>query len=121
MATDSQLRLAVIFRADVVGSTAFVPKDERVTHNGIQAAFERLFNPAEEDAQNVPSEVYVAMDEIPKPFRWREDSMPHRGLGKHMVDQMGGRLGHPARVSRAVRRIAFRLTSSDITSATPRR
>ena len=69
MATDSQLRLAVILRADVVGSTALVPKDERVTHNGIQVAFKRLFNSAEEDAQNVPSEVHVAMDKIPQPFR----------------------------------------------------
>lgn len=33
------------------------------------AAFKRLSNLAEEDAQNSPSELYVAMGEIPQPFR----------------------------------------------------
>ena len=37
---DSQHRPAAILHADVVGSTALVPKDERVAHDRIQAVLQ---------------------------------------------------------------------------------
>ena len=40
MATKS--KLAVILHADIMGSTALVQKDERVSHERIQGAFRRL-------------------------------------------------------------------------------
>lgn len=39
MVVESQLRLAVILHADVVGSTALVRKDEQIAHDRIQTAF----------------------------------------------------------------------------------
>lgn len=48
------------------------------------------------DGDQRATEIVIPSQQVPKPIRQTEDPLPHRYIGKHMIDQMGGTFGHAA-------------------------
>ncbi len=56
---------------------------------------QRRFDLGEEDPQHRIHQTRVALEEVAQPLRQRQDPLPHRHLGKDVIHQVSGGLGHP--------------------------